>query len=160
MNIIKLMVIYFIRILLCLLLVIYGYDKLNNTSFIEEIEQYDLFNDTMIYLIASILPWIEISIGLLILLPPYISQSFRFYVHFIYLLLMISFILILFKGKSLGINDCGCGTSINPLDVWSKHLWTWYSKEIIPSVNASILRNIIAIFLLFISIHFTRKNHI
>jgi hypothetical protein len=165
-KIIQSIFIYFIRILLCLLLVIFGYDKLNNDSFIEEIEQYEIFGPAFIDLIVMFLPSIEILVGMLILLPAQftskikISVKFRHFIHLSYLMMMISFCLILLKGRSIGINDCGCGISQNPLDIFAKQIWSWYSGEIIVGINASILRNLMAIVLLSISSLSIHKNNV
>jgi hypothetical protein len=158
--------IYSIRLLLCLLLVIFGYDKLNNDSFIEEIAQYEVFSSTLIDLIVMFLPSIEILVGMLILLPSQLTSNIqipvklRQMIHLMYLMMMFSFCLILLKGKSIGINDCGCGVSQNPLDIFAKQIWSWYSGEIIVGINASILRNIMAILLLSVSSLSIHKNNI
>ncbi len=165
MKILQTIFIYMIRILLCLLLVIFGYDKLNNETFIEEIAQYEVFHQQLVSLIATILPLIEILIGFLILLPSALHpklifpKKIRYVTHAFYFLLMFSFLLILIKGKMIGINDCGCGISLNPLDILAKQLWTLYSGEIIVGMNASILRNIIAMFLLLLSSFSIYKNN-
>ncbi len=166
MKILQTILIYMIRVLLCLLLVIFGYDKLNNENFIEEIAQYEVFHQQLVSIIAMILPSIEILIGFLILLPCALHaklvfpKKIRYLIHAFYFLMMFSFLLILIKGKMIGINDCGCGVSLNPLDLLAKQLWTLYSGEIIVGINASILRNILAIFLLSLSSFSIYKNNI
>jgi hypothetical protein len=163
---IQFILIYLIRLLLCLLLVIFGYDKLNNDSFFEEIEQYEVFSKAFVELLVMFLPSIEILVGTLILLPSQLATNIkipvklRHFVHLSYFIMMFSFCLILLKGKSIEINDCGCGVSQNPLDIFAKQIWSWYSGEIIPGINASILRNIMAMILLSISSLSIHKNNI
>jgi hypothetical protein len=54
--------------------------------------------------------------------------------------------------------DCGCGDAWNPIDAFTKSLWSALTGERIPGLSASLFRNIFTLSLLGLSLLWLRDS--
>jgi uncharacterized membrane protein YphA (DoxX/SURF4 family) len=109
--------IVFIRILIGLLLIVSGGEKLLNhyQNFLYVIQSYEIFPTTIENLAAYIVPWIELLTGIFLLLGLWLSWTLKST-----LLLFAGFILIVSQAiiRQLPISECGCFGSLISLPLW------------------------------------------
>ena len=93
------------RIILGLVFIYSGIIKIINTSgFSDSIYNYKLLPDLLINFLAIILPWIELTTGLLLILGISIKEN-AFIINTLLVIFMIAIIINLFRGLDI---NCGC----------------------------------------------------
>ena len=105
------------RILLGLIFIIASIDKIiDPAGFARDISNYHFVPFGFENIIAVILPWLELFIGLGLILGIMVDGA-----SVISGILLILFIILIFQATIRGFNiDCGCGLKENELVGWSK----------------------------------------
>ena len=119
MNRINPVLILLIRVILGLVFIYASYDKiLDPGNFARDIANYHIIPFGLENSIAIILPWIELFIGLGIILGIFLDGSVFLSGGFLVL-----FILMIFQAMMRGFNiECGCGLKEGEMVGWSKIL--------------------------------------
>ena len=119
MNKINPVLILLIRVILGLVFIYASYDKiLDPGKFARDIANYHIIPFGLENSIAIILPWIELLIGLGIILGIFLDGSVFLSGGFLVL-----FILMIFQAMMRGFNiECGCGLKEGEMVGWSKIL--------------------------------------
>ena len=117
MNKIHPILIFIMRLLVGLVFIIASYDKIIATAqFARDISNYHIIPFGLENLIAIILPWIELFLGLGIVIGIFIDGS-----SFLSGTLLVLFILLIFQAMLRGFNiECGCGLKEGEMVGWSK----------------------------------------
>ena len=107
------------RLLVGLVFIIASYDKIiDPAQFARDISNYHIIPFGLENLIAIILPWIELFLGLGIVIGIFIDGS-----SFLSGTLLVLFILLIFQAMLRGFNiECGCGLKEGEMVGWSKIL--------------------------------------
>tara|TARA_Y100001968_G_C19329344_1_gene703458 strand:+ start:78 stop:494 length:417 start_codon:yes stop_codon:yes gene_type:complete len=105
------------RLLVGLVFIIASYDKIiDPAQFARDISNYHIIPFGLENLIAIILPWIELFLGLGIVIGIFIDGS-----SFLSGTLLVLFILLIFQAMLRGFNiECGCGLKEGEMVGWSK----------------------------------------
>tara|TARA_Y100001934_G_C12242879_1_gene721219 strand:+ start:84 stop:533 length:450 start_codon:yes stop_codon:yes gene_type:complete len=117
MNKIHPILIFIMRLLVGLVFIIASYDKIiDPAQFARDISNYHIIPFGLENLIAIILPWIELFLGLGIVIGIFIDGS-----SFLSGTLLVLFILLIFQAMLRGFNiECGCGLKEGEMVGWSK----------------------------------------
>ena len=109
--------IFIMRLLVGLVFIIASYDKIiDPAQFARDISNYHIIPFGLENLIAIILPWIELFLGLGIVIGIFIDGS-----SFLSGTLLVLFILLIFQAMLRGFNiECGCGLKEGEMVGWSK----------------------------------------
>ena len=101
---------FLFRIILGFIFIYSGIIKINDTpGFSNSVYNYKLLPDFLINFLAIILPWIELSTGLLLILGITIKEN-ALIISTLLIIFIIAIIINLFRGLDI---DCGCFGTVN-----------------------------------------------
>ena len=164
----------------------YGWQKIGHfEDFQTTIETYQIVGKELAFLAAFTLPFIEVALSVLLAICTLLnamtvfqkrknqllsksvtyhtllemnSKAFNYIFQSIVVLLLV-FTCFLIRGIILGMDHCGCGDiDTNWISIMSQWLWFWYSQEVYPSIEPSILRNMITLFIMFLYYQYWKTN--
>ncbi|MBU1023354.1 DoxX family membrane protein [bacterium] len=123
-----------IRLLIGLMFIFASYEKIiKPEGFLKAVVEYNILPDQIAPFFAVVLPWIEMVVGVFLVLGLFIRAS-GLIIFILMLIFELAIIINLVQGNKL---DCGCGLPLDFLGVSDKITWLTVLRDMIFVVMAA-----------------------